>query len=78
MATVIGPSFTQRVSVRVKDLTKGDIITNVGIVDAINFVGVFVVAKVRGTVWSLADGIGDIGYQDVVWHASQWTTIDRR
>jgi len=85
MTTVVEPSTIQKDdngirvlarSVMARDLRKGMIVTNIGIIDAINQVGVFVIAAVRGTVWSLADGMGDIRVLDVVWHESNQVSVD--
>jgi hypothetical protein len=59
-----------------KDLAKGDLIVNLGLVDSITTIGVFVVAKVRGTEWSLADGTGDVVSRDMTWHCSEDLSID--
>jgi hypothetical protein len=50
-------------------LEPGDILANLGIVTKTpTEVGVFVVIRFRGTIWSLADGAGDLHEQDVVFH----------
>lgn len=56
-------------------LQPGDIVANIGVVDAIRRDGVFVVASIRGTVWSLATGTGDIHNLDYVWHESDTLTV---
>lgn len=80
VTTVIEPSTTgERPRAFIKlasDLCIGEIVTNIGVVDAVNRVGVFVVASIRGTVWSLASGKGDIANLDVVWHETQQITVD--
>lgn len=58
-------------------LSIGDIVTNLGVVDAVTMIGVFVVATIRGTVWSLATGKGGIASLDVIWHESQTVTVDQ-
>lgn len=51
-------------------LDKGDEIANLGIIDGIETVGVFVVTTIRNTVWTLGTGRGTIAHRDVVWHHS--------
>ena len=46
-------------------LEVGDIVTNMGRVEAINYDGAFLTASIRGTVWSLASGRGDLHNLDV-------------
>ncbi len=60
----------------VTELAKGDVVTNLGVVESVNRVGVFIVAAVRGTVWSLATGLGDVQSLDVVWHETAEITLD--
>lgn len=62
--------------VHAEDLEKGMVVTNIGTIDAIGTNGVFVIAAIRGTVWSTASGKGDVHTLDVVWHSSQQVTID--
>ena len=57
-------------------LSKGDIVANVGLVDTVCRSGVFVIAAVRGTVWSLATGTGDVVTRDVVWHETETVVLD--
>lgn len=86
MTTIVEPSTRivgddeaaapQTTIVQADQLKPGMIVTNLGVIDAISRVGVMVVAAIRGTVWSLATGTGDIATLDVVWHESQSVTVD--
>lgn len=56
-------------------LMVGDIVTNLGIVNAVRHEGVFIVANVRGDVWSLASGTCHTASLDVVWHQTQEVVV---
>lgn len=60
-------------------LDKGDEIANIGLVDGVEKIGVFIVATVRGTVWTLGTGGGQIASRDVAWHQSEvaWVVSHR-
>jgi hypothetical protein len=51
-------------------LKRGDIVANLGMVTRTNTVGMFTVAAIRGTDWSLATGTGDLVTRDYVWHGA--------
>ena len=54
----------------------GDMVANVGIVDAKNTIGVFTVLLVRGTLWTLANGRGDIVRRDLTLFSTDPVVIE--
>jgi hypothetical protein len=79
-ATVLEPRIEEgrpKVSaVLASDLCRHMIVTNVGVVDEVVRSGVFVTALIRGTVWSLETGTGDVFVREVTWHESQLVSVD--
>lgn len=62
-------------TLNVSALAVGDVVTNLGVVNAVRREGVFVIANIRGDVWSLASGTCHTASLDVVWHSSQEVVV---
>lgn len=59
-------------TVTTQEVSKGDIIANVGVVaEQPTQAGVFVIIPIRGTIWSLGVGLGDIATWDLVLHQAE-------
>lgn len=51
-------------------------LTNLGVVVGVTRNGVFVTATVRGTIWNLGTGMGDIAQVDITWHETNEVAVD--
>lgn len=54
--------------IEARNLQRGDVVPNVGVVDNVQPVGVFMVCNMRSMIWQLSTGTGDEHNFDRVFH----------
>lgn len=59
-------------------IEKGDMVTNMGLVDGVTTDGVFVICAIRGTTWNAVTGTGAVATETVAWHVTNEVTLDRQ